>query len=331
MLAKGNKRVARVTLMILLGLSMGCGDSLPGLPDSGAGDVLVEADGMAWDTRVPGSDAGVPGSDAGVPTSDALVADTTIDTGTVDTTVDTGTVDTTVDTGSVDTTVDTTVDTGSVDTTVDTTVDTGSVDTTVDTTVDTGSVDTTVDTTVDTGSCADDDHDGICNAADQCPGEDDTIDTDSNNTPDCLENMLLNGAFDEELDPWGPFGVSATVWVPDDQYGSVYSGSMRIDLTVLQQSGLIAESRQCVDVSAPVPATIAVFANVRRAADSVGVQRANIYLHFLGDLNCVQASQVGYNSVSSIELLDSWQMLEKRGIPVPAGTKSIRFRISNGT
>lgn len=39
-----------------------------------------------------------------------------------------------------------------------------------------------------TDACADDDHDGVCNDVDQCPGADDTLDTDGDGIPDCLDD-----------------------------------------------------------------------------------------------------------------------------------------------
>ena len=40
--------------------------------------------------------------------------------------------------------------------------------------------------------CPDADNDGICDEDDQCPGGDDTIDTDSDGTPDCLDGCPLD-------------------------------------------------------------------------------------------------------------------------------------------
>jgi hypothetical protein len=37
-------------------------------------------------------------------------------------------------------------------------------------------------------ACQDDDHDGVCNVVDQCPGADDTKDTDGDGIPDCLDD-----------------------------------------------------------------------------------------------------------------------------------------------
>ncbi|MCA9583276.1 MAG: hypothetical protein KC416_15860, partial [Myxococcales bacterium] len=80
----------------------------------------------------------------------------------------------------------------------------------------------------DAGPCLDTDKDSVCDADDQCPGQDDIVDSDSNGTADCEENLIDNGQFPTGVSGWTAETDGEAVHATDDANSSDHSGSIKV-------------------------------------------------------------------------------------------------------
>lgn len=75
------------------------------------------------------------------------------------------------------------------------------------------------------------DGDGVPNAADLCPGSDDSVDLDGNGAADCVETFVSDAGFDAAGSTAQWVHVNQTVgWSSDDGNGYASSGSMPLDI-----------------------------------------------------------------------------------------------------
>jgi hypothetical protein len=82
----------------------------------------------------------------------------------------------------------------------------------------------------------DGDGDGVHDSVDVCPGSDDTVDLDGNDSPDCAQTWVEGGTFDstddlDHWDEWMPWTHGST-WglLPDDGNGFASSDSVQLYL-----------------------------------------------------------------------------------------------------
>jgi hypothetical protein len=172
-------------------------------------------------------------------------------------------------------------------------------------------------------TCPDADNDTVCDAADQCAGEDDLLDLDANSTPDCVENLLANGQLATDVSGWTLQNLTLASWIANDGQGSAHSGAIKVTNTSTAGVANVTGVYQCVPATAGTTYTMLAQLMVPGGQAVAGNGGFNIAFH--DNATCLGTGLSVANS--PLWQPTSWTQ-HSFTATAPAGTQAMRVRIN---
>ncbi len=142
-------------------------------------------------------------------------------------------------------------------------------------------------------------------------------------SPALAQNLLVNPGFDvaDQLDGWTCRTTYGTaLWSPEDQLGSVGSGSMEHEVSATSDSQSVRCS-QCVPVDELWEYVVSAWFFWPDDPDVSQLGSTRISFQFYSDANCTTTLPVGEVQIGH-PILDTWLHLVSDAVIAPAGAAS---------